>query len=417
MDIPRKVDPRKKWLRRIAYAILVCAILGGVTAAVYRLKPAAPTVDRASTWLDTVRRGPMVREVRGVGTLVPEQLLWVPAATNGRVERIPMRPGAPVGRDTVIVVLTDTALQLAAVEAEYQVKAAEARYRDLEVQLKSQHLNQEAEVAKVEADYQQAKLRADRNEILAKEGLLADIDLRVTRSNADLLENRQRIENERLKIQSESTAAQLAVQRAEVERLRALAQLRRNEVEALNVRAGTEGVLQELPVQVGQHVAPGTILAKVAQPTHLMAELKVPETQAKDVAIGQAVLVDTRNGVIEGRVTRVDPTVKEGTVTIDVRFDGALPAGVRPDMNVDGVIEIERLADAVFVGRPAFAQANSTVSIFRLEKDGKTAVRTQVAFGRTSVSIIEVLRGLQVGDTAILSDMSTWESHDRVVLR
>jgi HlyD family secretion protein len=359
----------------------------------------------------------MTREVRGVGTLVPEQLLWVPAATSGRVERIPMRPGATVTRETLIVVLSEPALQLAAVEAEYQVKAAEARLQDLGVQLKSQRLNQQAEVAKVEADYQQARLRADRNEMLAKEGLLADIDLRVTRSNADLLENRRRIENERLDIQGESITAQLAVQNAEVERLRALAKLRRNEVEALNVRAGADGVLQELPVQVGQHVSPGTILAKVAQPTRLMAELKVPETQAKDVAISQIVQVDTRNGVVQGRVSRVDPTVKEGTVTVDVRFEGGMPPGARPDMNVDGVIEIERLADAVFVGRPAFAQPNATVSLFRLEPDGRTAVRTQVAFGRTSVSIIEIVRGLQVGDTVILSDMSTWESHDRVVLK
>ncbi len=417
MDIPREKNPVKKWIRRGVFTVLILTALVAVTVALSRLKPAAPTVDRAAVWLDKVKRGPMVRQVRGTGILVPEELLWIPAASGGRVQKVLMRPGAPVSRDTLLLVLTDPALTLAAVEAEYQVKAAEARYQDLRVQLKSQHLNQQAEFARVEADYQQARLRADRNEMLAKEGLLADIDLLVTRSNADLLENRRQIERERLDIQSESVEAQLAVQKAEVERLRALAELRRSEVESLRVRAGTDGVLQEMSVEVGQHVNPGTILARVAQPHRLMAELKIPETQAKDVAIGQQVQVDTRNGIIPGIVSRIDPTVKESTVTVDVKLQGELPLGARPDMSVDGIIELERLPDAVYVGRPAFGQAQSTMSIFRIEPDGRTAVSVRVEFGRSSVSTIEVVRGLNVGDTVVLSDMSSWDSYDRVVLR
>jgi HlyD family secretion protein len=285
------------------------------------------------------------------------------------------------------------------------------------VQLRGQRLNQQAQVALIETDYQQARLKADRNELLAKEGLLASLDLELTRSNAELLDSRRKIEKERFDIRSESDDAQLAVQRAEVERLKALAAMRQSEVSALQVRAGSDGVLQQLLVEVGQAVTPGFILAKVAQPTRLKAELKVPETQAKDVLIGQIVQVDTRNGVVRGRVARVDPTVKDGTVTVDVKLEGQLPTGARPDMSVDGIIEIERLQDAVFVGRPAFAQPGSTVSLFRVESDGKTAVRVRVEFGRSSVSIIEVVRGLNVGDRVILSDMTAYDAHDRIALR
>lgn len=417
MDIPRVVNYRRKWFRRIALGVVVVGGIVGITVAVSRLKPAAPAVDRNSVWPDTVKRGPMVREVRGNGTLVPEELLWVPATTSGRVEKVLLRPGAPVSRDTIILILTDAPLQLAALEAEYQVKGAEARLQDLRVQLRSQNLNQQAELARIETDYQQAKLRADRNEILAKEGLIADIDVRLTRSNADLLDSRRKIEKERLDIQAQSVIAQVAVQQAELERLKALAALRRSEVEALQVRAGSDGVLQELPVEVGQHVSPGTILAKVAQPSRLMAELKVPETQAKDVAAGQSVKIDTRNGIIPGKVSRIDPTVKDGTVTVDVRLEGELPQGARPDMNVDGTVEIERLNDVLYVGRPVFAQPGSAASLFRLEPDGKTAVRVRVEFGRSSVSFIEVLRGLNEGDTVILSDLTAYDAYDRIELR
>ncbi len=417
MDIQRKVNPRKKWYRWTATVLIALGVVGGVTWALARLKPAAPSVDRGSAWTDTVKRGPMIRQVHGVGTLVPEELMWVPAVTNGRVERILMRPGAKVSRNTVLLVLTDPALKLAALEADFQVKAAEARLQDLHIQLKSQNLTQQSAVARITTEYEQARLRADRNALLAKDGLLADIDLRVAQSTADQLERNRRIEQERLEIQQEAIQAQLAVQRAEVERLKALAELRRSEVAQLEVRAGTEGVLQEMPVQVGQPVSPGTILAKVAQPERLMAELKIPETQAKDVAVGQQVAVDTRNGIIPGRVARIDPAVKESTVTVDVKLEGQLPSGARPDLNVDGTIEIERLSDVIYIGRPVFGQPNSTARIFRLEADGKTAVRIQVEFGRSSVNTMEVVRGLSVGETVILSDMTAWDAHDRVVLR
>ncbi|NWG13726.1 MAG: efflux RND transporter periplasmic adaptor subunit [Acidobacteria bacterium] len=417
MDIPRALNPRKKWLKRIGGSLLVIGALGGITVFVSRLKPAAPTVEWNAVWSDVVKRGPMVREVRGVGSLVPEELLWVPARTSGRVERKLMLPGARVTKDTLLLVLSDPAIQLAAVESEFQVKAAEARYQDLVVQLRGQRLSQQAQVALVETEYQQARLRADRNEALAKEGLLAGLDLELARSNAELLGNRRKIEKERFDIRSESDEAQLAVAKAEVERLKALAALRRSEVDALQVRAGADGVLQQLPVEVGQHVTPGLILAKVAQPTRLKAELKVPETQAKDVLVGQVVQIDTRNGIVRGLVARVDPTVKDGTVTVDVGLEGRLPVGARPDMSVDGVIEIERLPDALFVGRPAFAQSGSTVSLFRVEPDGKTAVRVRVEFGRSSVSVIEVARGLRKGDRVILSDMTAYDAYDRIALR
>jgi HlyD family secretion protein len=417
MDIPRTVNVRKKWLKRIAYGVILLGALAGITIVVSRLKPAAPTVEWNAVWPDTVRRGEMLREVRGVGTLVPEELLWVPARTAGRVDRKLMLPGATVTKDTILLMLSDPAIQLAAVESEYQVKAAEARYQDLRVQLRGQRLNQQAQLAGIETDYQQARLKADRNELLAKEGLLASLDLELTRSNANLLDGRRKIEKERLDIRSESDDAQLAVLKADVERLKALAAMRQSEVAALQVRAGSDGVLQQVAVEVGQAVTPGMILAKVAQPTRLKAELKVPETQAKDILIGQIVQVDTRNGVVKGRVARVDPTVKDGTVTVDVKLVGELPGGARPDMSVDGIIEIERLADAVYVGRPAFAQPGSTVSLFRVEADGKTASRVRVEFGRSSVSIIEVVRGLNVGDRVILSDMTAYGDHDRIALR
>ncbi len=417
MDIPRATHPVRKWLRRAAIWTIIIGSLVAISVSLSRLKPAAPTVEKSSTWTDVVKRGPMIRQVRGVGTLVPEELLWIPAITNGRVQKILMKPGAQVSADTVILVLTDPTLLLSALEAQYQVKASEARYRDLQVQLKSQYMTQQAEVARMESDYQQARLRADRNRLLAKEGLLANIDLLVTQSDAEQLANRLQIEKERLRIQSDSIEAQLSVQKTETERLQALSDLRRSEVEALQVRAGTDGVLQELSIQVGQHVSPGMILAKVAQPQRLMAELKIPETQAKDISIGQNAEIDTRNGIIPGKVSRIDPSVRDATVLVDVRLVGELPSGARPDLSVDGVIELERLAEVVYVGRPAMGQPHSTISLFRLEPDGVTAMRTQVQLGRSSVNTIEVVRGLKVGDTVILSDMSSWDAHDRIVLR
>jgi HlyD family secretion protein len=418
MDIPRSSSvKRNKLIKRAIYAVLLCAAILATTLGLSRLKPAAPPIDASTVWPDTVKRGPMVRQVRGLGTLVPKDVLWIPAVTQGRVERILMKPGAKVEPDTVLLVLSNPELELEALDAEYQVKAAEAEYADLEVKLESQTLTQQAEVARIESDYQQSKLKADRDELLAKEGLAADLDVKLSKSTTEQLSQRHSIEQKRLDIQAKSNEAQLAVQRAQIDKLAALAKLRRNEVEALKVRAGTAGVLQELPVQVGQQLAAGTIIAKVAQPEHLQAELKVPETQVKDVKIGQPVQVDTRNGVIPGSVCRIDPAVREGTVTVDVALEGALPEGARPDLSVEGIIEIERLADVIYMGRPAFGQPNSTVGMFRIEKDGKTAVRTTVKLGRSSVNTIEVVEGLKPGDRVILSDTSSYDSYDRIELR
>ncbi|RPI20825.1 MAG: HlyD family efflux transporter periplasmic adaptor subunit [Acidobacteria bacterium] len=418
MDIPRSSSVRRnKLIKRTIYVVLLCAAILVTTLGLSRLKPAAPPVDGSTIWPDTVKRGPMVRQVRGLGTLVPKDVLWIPAVTSGRVERILMKPGAKVEPETVLLVLSNPELELQALDTEYQVKAAEAQFNGLEVQLESEQLTQQAEVARIQSDYHKSKLQADRDELLAKEGLLADLNLRLSKSTSEQLGQRQTIEEKRLQIQAKSNEAQLLVQRAEIDKVRALARLRQSEVEALKVRAGAAGVLQELPVQVGQQLAAGTIIAKVAQPERLQAELKVPETQVKDVAIGQPVQIDTRNGVIPGEVARIDPAVREGTVTVDVALTGELPPGARPDLSVEGIIEIERLADVIYVGRPAFGQPNSTVGMFRIEKDGKTAIRVQVKLGRSSVNTIEIVEGLNPGDRVILSDTSSYDAYDRIELR
>jgi HlyD family secretion protein len=418
MDIPRSASvKRNKLIKRTVYAILLVGAILLTTLGLSRLKPAAPPVDRSTVWLDTVRRGPMVRQVRGLGTLVPEEVLWIPAVTQGRVERILMRPGAVVTPDTVLLVLSNPELELQALDAEYQVKAAEAQYAGLEVQLESQQLNQQADVARASSEYQQSKLRADRDELLAKEGLLADLNLYISKSTAQQLGNRHSIEEKRLSIQAKSNEAQLAVQMAQIDKLRALAQLRKSEIQALQVKAGTYGVLQQLSVEVGQQVAAGTILARVAEPEKLKAELKVPETQVKDVMVGQVVAIDTRNGIIDGAVSRIDPAVREGTVTVDVRLEGKLPQSARPDLSVEGTIEIERLSDVIFVGRPAFGQPHSTVGMFRLEKEGKIAVRVPVKLGRSSVSTIEIVEGLNPEEQVILSDTTAYDAYDRIELR
>jgi HlyD family secretion protein len=417
MDIPREGAARKRLIRRITSGAVLAVAIAAISMFVARLKPAAPEVERGTVWLDTVKRGPMTREVRGLGALVPEQILWIPATTDGRVEKIQVLPGAAVAADTVLIVLSNPELELAALNAEYEVKGAEARYTDTQVQLESQRLNQQADLAKIESDYRQARLRAERDNKRADAGLLIELDRQISVAAAEQLDNRRQVEQKRLAMASESMRAQLAVQKAEIDKLRALADMKRSQVEALRVRAGAAGVLQEVPVQVGQRVAAGTILAKVVQPQKLKAELKIPETQAKDVQIGQNVTVDTRNGIIAGRVSRIDPAVREGTVTVDVRLEGSLPAGARPDLSVDGTIELEHLADIVYVGRPAAGQPMSTVGLFRLGPDGKEASRVTVRLGRASVSTVEVVEGLRPGDQVVLSDMSQWDSYDRIRLK
>ncbi len=417
MDIPREGAARKKLIRRIVYSFVALVAVAAIALGTGRLKPAAPSVERSTIWTDTVKRGPMLRQVRGLGTLVPEEILWIPAPSDGRVESIQVRPGAIVRPDTVLLVLKNPEMELAAVDAEFQVKAAEAKYTDLKVRLNSDRLTQQAEVSKIESEYRQAKLKADADDALGKLGLLASLQTKISMAAAEELAHRHEMERKRLTIGVESVDAQLAVQRAEVDKLRALHKLKRSQLDALKVRAGAVGVLQELPVEVGQRVTAGTILAKVAQPERLKAELKIAETQAKDIQLGQLCSVDTRNGVIEGRVMRIDPSVKEGTVTVDVKLEGTLPAGARPDLSVDGTVELERLNDVVYVGRPTSGQPNSTITLFRVSADGKGATRVQVKLGRGSVTTIEVLEGLRPGDQVILSDMTTWDSYDRIRLQ
>lgn len=421
MDIPRPSEvKRRRQRRRLLLALGGILVVGLVTVGLARLQPAAPTVERASIWTDTVKRGEMLRQVRGNGTLVPEEIRWIPALSMGRVERILVLPGAAVKTDTILVELSNPELDQAAFDAEWQLEAAEAELANLRVQLESQRLNQKATAATAQANFNRAKLEAEINEDLAKSDLVPALTLKQSKANAEELGKLAEIEQERFRISADATQAQLAVQQAKVKQFRAQVELKRKQVGALKVRAGIDGVLQKLgdtlSLQIGQQVAPGANLATVANPARLKAEIKVAETQAKDIQLGQAAFIDTRNGVISGRVVRVDPAVQSGTVTVDVALDGALPKGARPDLSVDGTIELERLPDVIYVGRPVQGQAESTVGIFKVIDEGKGALRVPVKLGRSSVSTIEILQGLQVGDQVILSDMSAWDAHARVRL-
>jgi HlyD family secretion protein len=416
MDKPREGVARKKLIQRIVIGVVLLAAAGSATYMLGKLKPAAPTVEAATLWPDQVRRGPMVRNVRGLGTLVPEEIVQIPAIQEGRIEKRHFLPGVTVKPDTVLIEMSNPELQSQTVTTEWQLKSAEATLIDLKVRLESQRLDQKSKVAQVQSEYVQAKLKYDREAELAKSGLAADLNVRLAKATADELAQRLELEQQRLGNMSEMIEAQMQAQRVEIERRRAEHKLKRDQVEQLKVRAGTPGVLQEVAIQVGQRVAAGTILARVAQPWKLKAELKIAETQAKDVLLNQVVQIDTRNGVIPGRVMRIDPAVVNGTVTVDVRLEGELPPGARPDLSVDGTIEQEKLADVVFVGRPVFGQPYATVSMFKLTPDGKEANRVTVKLGRGSVNQIEVLEGLQVGDRVILSDMSNWDNHSRIRL-
>lgn len=416
MDIPRPDQRRTRRRKRIIAGAIALAALAGVTALLAGLRPAAPAVERDLVWIDTVKRGPMLRQVRGLGTLVPEEIRWIAARTQGRVERVILRPGATVEPNDVILVLSNPEVEQAAENAESQFEAAEAELVNLKVTLERDVLAAESAAANARADFEQSRLRAEVNEELFKDGLVSNLELRLSKVTAEQAATRHEIEQKRLAFAKDSIAPQDAVKNAEVNRLRAQARLRRDELEALNVRAGMAGVLQLLPVEVGAQVQPGTNLARVADPTRLKAEIRVAETQARDIQIGQVAQIDTRNGVVEGRVARVDPSVQNGTVTVDVSLPDELPRGARPDLSVDGTIELERLDDVVFMGRPAFGQELSTVPIFKLAADGVHAERTQVQLGRSSVNLIEIVSGLQPGDRVILSDMSQWDSHDRIKL-
>jgi HlyD family secretion protein len=416
MDIPRPNAAKEKRKKRIVYGVVAGLVLIGITVVLARLKPAAPTVERNLVWIDTVKRGPMVRQVRGLGTLVPEEIRWIAARTQGRVDKIVIRPGAVVEPGTLILELTNPDVVSASANAESQLRAAEAQLSNLRVQLESQLLQAEATAARAKSDFETTKLQAEVREQLFRDGLVSELELRLTQATAAQAANTNAIEQKRYAFAQQSIAPQLAVQQAEVERLRSLAKLRAEELDALKVRSSMSGVLSALPVEVGAQVQPGNNLARVADPTKLKAEVRIAETQAKDIAIGQLAQIDTRNGVVEGKVARIDPAVQNGTVLVDVRIDGQLPRGARPDLSVDGTIELERLNEVVYVGRPAFGQERSTVGIFRLDPNSNDAVRTQVQLGRSSVNTIEIVGGLQPGDRVILSDMSPWDANDRIRL-
>jgi HlyD family secretion protein len=418
MDIKRPAKSKLK--KRIRTAILIVVGLvavGGITFGLSRLKPAAPTLDRSTAVIDTVKRGPFVREVRGIGTLVPQDVRWVPAPSEGRVEKIPVQAGVVVGYDTIIVELSNPKMEQEAMDADFQVKAAEADKESLRTRLESDSMTQQSAIASINAEYSQAKLQLDTDEVLSKQGLVPDLLLKISRMHVQDLANRLKVEQQRVAVNSKSIKAQINAQESRISQLRALATLKKNQAAGLKVRAGTSGVLQEVAVQVGQQLTLGSNIARVADPASLKAELKVAETQIKDVRLGQPVAVDTRNGIIHGEVMRIDPAAREGTFIVDVALTGPLPASARPDLSVDGTIELEHLSDVLHVGRPAFGQGQDTVGLFRLSPDGQEAERVQVKLGRNSVSTIEIVSGLKEGDQVIISDTSAMDSYNRIRVR
>jgi HlyD family secretion protein len=416
MDIPRTQAIKARRIKRVLYVLTGLILVSVTTVGLSRLKPAAPSVERSTVWLDTVKRGPMKREVRGMGTLVPLEIRWIPATTNGRIEKIIFRPGVSVTPNTILIELSNPEVQQSALDAEWQIKAAQAEFESLKVRLESQLLDQKAVLAQAQSTQRQDQLNAEKFGALAKEGLGSELNAKLSEAQSEGSAIRLDMEKKRMAISSESSKAQLAAQQAKVEQLQELLKLKRIQVESLHVRPGMEGVLQQVPVEVGQQVSPGANLARVADPKQLKAEIKIPETQAKDILNGQKATIDTRNGVVSGHVIRIDPAVQNGTVTVDVALDDALPKGARPDLSVDGTIELEHLDDVLYVGRPAFGQEKNVVGIFKLLEDGKTAQRTQVKLGRSSVNTIEIIDGLKVGDQVVLSDMSAWDAYDRVRL-
>ena len=418
MDIKRSSKSKSRKRIRTAILIIVGVIaVGGITYGLSKMKPAAPTLDRSTAVIDTVKRGEMVREVRGNGTLVPQVTRWIPAPADGRVERILVQAGVEVGAGTVIVELSNPQMEQQAIDAEFQVKTAQAESENLKVRLESEGMTQQSQIASINAEYSQAKLQLDTDEELAKKGLVADLLLKVSRVHVQDLANRLRVEQQRLAIAGKSTKAQMNAQQSRIQQLQALSKLKREQVDALKVRAGTNGVLQQVSVQEGQQVAPGVNIARIADPASLKAELKIAETQIKDVRVGQLAKVDTRNGVIDGQVSRIDPAAREGTFTVDVSFTGELPSSARPDLSVDGTIELERLRNVLYVGRPAFGQGQQSVGMFRLSPDGQEAKRETVHLGRSSVSTIEVLEGLREGDQVIISDTTALDNYQVIRVR
>lgn len=420
MDIQRPDRSKEKRRRRILLISVIGVAVVLVTIGLSRLEPAAPTVERGLIWTDTVKRGPMTREVRGLGVLVPEEIRWVTASNSGRIERILLLPGEIVQADTVLIELSNPELVQSAFDAASQVDAAIAKRERLRITLEVERLTQESTVASIKAQLTQAQIEADADDELFKDGLVAAMAVKRSRANANELAARLALEIKRLEISARSAETQLGMENAEIERLRQVHALKQRQVDALKVRSGIDGVLQRLgdeqrSLQPGQQMGAGSTVAQIANPTKLKAEIRIPETQARDIQHGQAASIDTRNGIISGRVSRIDPAVQNGTVTVDIALEGDLPRGARPDLSVDGTITLERLDDVLYVGRPASAQSGAQTSLFRISADG-TASRIQVQLGRSSVNSIEVVRGLEAGDEIILSDTSPWDGHDRLRL-
>ena len=421
MDVPRgKEVARKKLFRRIAIIAVIVAAIPLITWGLSRLKPAAPSVDRATVWIDAVKRGPMVIDRRGLGTLVVEEYNWIPAQFESRVEKINFLPGAILHPNDVIMILKNPQMDQDVADLEAQIKQAQAQYDNLKVQLETQHLAQEATTEQVKSDMDQAGLQADRDRQLNKLDLKSDIDAKLSEAKFEDLKNRYAISKKQLDIAEESIKAQLDAQKVQIQNLQARYNLKKEQVDQLTIRAGVDGTLQQLgttaqPLEQGMRVQPGTILAKIAQPNRLKATLKIPETQAKDIAIGQVAAIDTRNGIIPGHVTRIDPAAVNGTVDVDVKLEGHVD-GMRPDLSVDGTITISRMDDVVYVGRPVIGQPGAKITLFKLDPDGKEAQRVPVSLGQTSVNTIQILDGLKVGDQVILSDMSAQDAYNRIRL-
>ncbi len=418
MDIARPDLKKQKIRRQILWSAVGVVLLAGITLFVMRLKPAAPTVDRSTVWTDTVKRGNMIRQVRGLGTLVPreDRIRSIPAETDGTVVSIFKLPGALVHPDTVILKLTNPQLMQEAQDAALQLNAAQAEYHNTQVSIESALMDRRSTAADINAQYQQAQLQARTDKALYKLGVISGLTYSDSQGKADALTTRQKLQEEEVSINQKALETQLAVQKAKVEQARALAQLKQREVDALTVRAGIEGQLIQMPLQMGQHILVGAELAQIIQPDQLKAQLQIPETRAHDVLLGQPAEIDTHNGVVPGAVTRINPAVVNGTVTVDVQLDGTLPQGARPDLSVDGTIDLQRLHDVLYVGRPAFGNENSTISLFKLDRSGNYATRVAVKVGRASVNEIQILGGLKEGDTVILSDMSRWDNVDRIRL-
>lgn len=418
MDIQRPDLKKKRQQRQLLMGAVLVVVLAAVAFFISRLKPAAPTVDRAVVWTDAVKQGPLLRQVRGPGTLVPreDKIRLIPAETEATVVRIRVLPGAKVEPDTVVMDLVDPTVQQELLDAQLQLKAAQTELMNVKAKLDSDLMTQKAGAATVSADFNQAKLQAQTDKSLYDLGVISGLTYNASKGKADELTTRDSIEKQRLTVNEKAIETQIAVQQTKVAQAQAMLALKQRQQDALSVKAGISGVLVDLPHQVGEHVAPGTTLAKVVQPDQLKASLKIAETQARDIQIGQPSEIDTHNGVIEGKVMRIDPAVVNGTVTVDVELAGALPQGARPDLSVDGEIDLDRLANVLYVGRPAFGNENSTISLFKLTPDGKGAVRVPVKVGKASVNAIQVIEGLQAGDTVILSDMSRWDSTDRIRL-